>query len=244
MPVHWLGYPCDMDELTVIAKRHNLIIIEDAAHALGATYHEKTIGTLSDYTCFSFQAIKHLTTGDGGAVCTKTSEREAEARRRRWFGIDRDRDQASWGFDRVFKIPTIGYKYHMNNFAASLGLANIVTIHERLARRRAIAARYRTAFETTDGLKPFASDSDRIGSYFMFGMHVERRADFVTAMRDRNVPVTNVNFRIDTNPILGGRRDDLVNQARFDESQTNLPCHEGLTDEQVNYIIAAVQQGW
>ena len=68
IPVHWGGYPCDMDEINLVAKQNNLIVIEDAAHALGATYKSQAIGALSDYTCFSFQAIKHLTTGDGGAI--------------------------------------------------------------------------------------------------------------------------------------------------------------------------------
>ena len=69
MPVHWAGNPCDMDEFLGIAQSHGLVIIEDAAHALGSTYRGKPIGSISDYTCFSFQAIKHVTTGDGGAVC-------------------------------------------------------------------------------------------------------------------------------------------------------------------------------
>jgi perosamine synthetase len=242
--VHWLGYPCHMDGVLAVAKKHNLIVIEDAAHAIGATYHGKPIGTLSDITCFSFQAIKHLATGDGGAICTLDPALAEEGRRLRWFGIDRQRDQASWGFDRVFNIPTIGYKYHMNNYAAALGLANLETLPERLVRRRANAARYQAAFASVSGLKPFAYAPDRESSWFTFGAHIEKREDFVKAMRDRKVPVTNVNFRIDRNEVFGGIRQDLGNQARFDQTQTNLPVHDGLSDEQVEYIIDSVKKGW
>ena len=243
IPVHWLGYPCDMDEIHAVAKKHKLAVIEDAAHALGATYHSKPIGALSDYTCFSFQAIKHLTTGDGGTVCALDAERAKELRRRRWFGIDRERDQAEWGFDRRFSIPVIGYKYQMNDYAAALGLANLETIHERLARRRSIAKRYREAFSSLNELATFSYRDDREASYFVFGIHVERRDNFVKAMRARQVPITNVNFRIDTNPVFGGSAD-LPNQARFDKTQINLPCHDALTDEQIAYIIASIKQGW
>lgn len=243
LPVDWLGYPCDLDELRAIAQRHNLLIIEDAAQALGARYKDQPIGTIADYTCFSFQAIKHLTTGDGGAVAAREPANLQEARRLRWFGIDRERDQATWGYDRQFHIPVVGYKYHMNNYAAALGLANVITLQERLARRRAIAARYRTELASTNALSLFEYRDDRVGSYFVFPLHVERREQFVNAMRERQVPVTNVNFRIDTNPVFGGAAS-LPAQARFDATQIAIPCHDGLTDDEITFIIDAIKKGW
>ena len=87
MCVHWGGYPCDIDEIHKIASNHNLPVIEDAAHALGASYKNKPIGVISDYTVFSFQAIKHLTTVDGGMLSIKNNNKYQEALRRRWFGI-------------------------------------------------------------------------------------------------------------------------------------------------------------
>lgn len=88
MPVHWGGYPCDMDAIHKIADAHELVVIEDAAHALGSTYKKQPVGSLSNFTCFSFQAIKHLTTGDGGAVCCLDTELAKKALAARWFGID------------------------------------------------------------------------------------------------------------------------------------------------------------
>ena len=123
MPVHWGGYPCDMDEIAAIAQEDDVAVVEDAAHALGATYKGKPVGTLSRFTAFSFQAIKHLTTGDGGALCCQREEDHQAARRRRWFGIDRERDQPSILGERVYDLNEIGFKYHMNDVAAAVGLA-------------------------------------------------------------------------------------------------------------------------
>ena len=122
MPVHWGGYPCDLDEINAIADRYDLAVIEDAAHALGATYKGHPIGAISRFTAFSFQAIKHLTTGDGGALCC-TDETDSRASVvRRWFGIDRATSQPSILGEREYDITDIGYKYHMNDVAAALGL--------------------------------------------------------------------------------------------------------------------------
>src|ERR1035437_1301322 len=90
IPVHWGGYPCDMDEINAIASNYKLKVIEDAAHAVGASYKGDSIGTISDFTAFSFQAIKHLTTGDGGALCCKETKDYLGAKHKRWFGIDRE----------------------------------------------------------------------------------------------------------------------------------------------------------
>src|ERR1051325_2783616 len=111
IPVHWAGYPCDMDEINELARTHGLTVIEDAAHALGASYHGKPIGALSRFTCFSFQAIKHLTAGDGGALGCLRPEDEKQARIRRWFGIDRDHSAPSFLGERIYDASVVGYKY-------------------------------------------------------------------------------------------------------------------------------------
>ena len=112
---HYGGLPCDMDELRKIASRKKIPIIEDAAHALGATYGNKPIGSLSDFTMFSFQAIKHITTGDGGMLCIKNKKLLDKARRIRWFGIDREgKQKGTWKND----IYEVGYKYQMTDIGA------------------------------------------------------------------------------------------------------------------------------
>ncbi|PYJ08479.1 MAG: DegT/DnrJ/EryC1/StrS aminotransferase family protein, partial [Verrucomicrobia bacterium] len=110
MPVHWAGYPCDLEEINELARAHNLVVVEDAAHALGAAYRGKPIGAISRFTAFSFQAIKHLTTGDGGALCCLRAEDEKRARIRRWFGIDRDNSAPSSLGERVYDADELGFK--------------------------------------------------------------------------------------------------------------------------------------
>src|SRR5215831_886646 len=141
--VHWAGYPCDMDEVKQIAGRHGLAVIEDAAHAIGASYRGKPIGTISDYTCFSFQAIKHVTTGDGGMLSVLTQAKYEEARRRRWYGLDRDKRVPSPLGEAIFNVTEVGYKAHMNDIAAAMGLEHLKEFDRIFARRHKIARHYR-----------------------------------------------------------------------------------------------------
>ncbi|MEM3101651.1 MAG: DegT/DnrJ/EryC1/StrS family aminotransferase, partial [Candidatus Nitrosotenuis sp.] len=142
IPVHWGGYPCDMDEINEIAKEHNLAVIDDAAHALGATYKGKPVGSISRFTAFSFQAIKHLTTGDGGALCCLNEDDYQEAKKRRWFDIDRENAKPSILGEREYDATHVGYKLHMNDISAAIGLGNLEDFHLSLKRRREIADYY------------------------------------------------------------------------------------------------------
>lgn len=244
MPVHWGGYPCDMDELAAVAREHGLVVIEDAAHALGATYKGRPVGSLSRFTAFSFQAIKHLTTGDGGALCCLADADREEALRRRWFGIDRARDQATILGEREYNLETLGFKYHLNDLAAAVGLGNLPGLLPALARHRAIAARYRAELQGVSGLELLDWRPDRESSWWIFTVLVERREKFIRALAARGVPASVVHLRIDRNRVLGGLRADLVHQTWFDERQVALPVHVGLGDEDVDLVIRAVKGGW
>ena len=244
MPVHWGGYPCDMDEINEIADDHGFVVVEDAAHALGATYKGKPVGTLSRFTAFSFQAIKHLTTGDGGALCCLQEQDYQEARRRRWFGIDRERDEPSILGERIYNLGTIGFKYHMNDLAAAVGLGNLPDMSAHLARRRQIASAYRLALKSISGLTLLDTAPDRGGAAWFFPILVQQREDFIRALGSRGVPVSVVHQRIDRNRVFGGRRGDLPAQDYFDAHHIALPVHVGLTGEDVELVIDAIAAGW
>lgn len=242
--VHWAGYPCDMDEILAMAEKYGLPIIEDAAHALGATYKRKPVGTLSPFTCFSFQAIKHVTTGDGGMLtCTNATDYN-EARRRRWYGIDRRNRKPSELGEPLWDMSEIGYKYHMNDIAASMGVEHLKELSFILDRRRSIAADYRNAFADIPGVTLLEQKKDRESAAWLFTIHVENRSDFVRAMKTAGIEVSVVHRRIDTHPVFFPKRDDLPNLARFDETQISLPVHPLLTDENVGHIIRTVKKGW
>lgn len=244
MAVHWAGYPCDMDEIRQIGKEYGLTVIEDAAHALGATYKNQPIGSLSDFTVFSFQAIKHLTTGDGGAVCCLTDENEKELARRRWFNIDRDHAKPSILGEREYNSDSIGYKYHLNDLSASLGLANLPDLKNNLEKHKIIGNYYLKNLNDINGIKVLNYLNDRESVFWVATILVDRREDFIRALKDRGVPSSVVHRRIDKNKIFGGITPNLPGQEFFDQHQVALPVHTGLSEEDLRHIVESVQKGW
>jgi perosamine synthetase len=244
LTVDWAGYPCDYEEILTIGQEYGLKVIEDAAHALGAVYKDKSVGSICPFTCFSFQAIKHLTTGDGGLLCVPDEEAYQTAIRLRWFGIDRFKRQPSILGEPVWNVTDLGYKYHMNDVAASIGLGNLNDLEMILSRRRSIVTTYREALEGVPGVQLFERRADRQSADWLFSLHVERREDFCRALQSRGVPTSVIHLRIDRNTICGGERDDLQGLARFTETHISLPLHPLLTDEDVRTVVAAVQAGW
>lgn len=244
IPVHWAGYPCDLDEINKIAKEHNISVIEDAAHAFGSTYKGNPIGTISDYTSFSFQAIKHLTTGDGGLITCKDLEKSNLIKRLRWFDIDRENSKPSILGERDYDATNIGFKYHMNDLAASLGIGNLSTIDEKLKRIKDIANRYNDGLKNVSGLKLMDYKDDRESSYWLFPLIVENRIEFITKLKDKGIPTSVIHLGIDKNSVFGGKDMSLINQRWFDENQIHIPIHNDLSDNDVELIIDTIKSGW
>lgn len=244
MPVHWGGYPCDMAELNNLAREFELAVVEDAAHALGATYKGQPIGSVSRFTAFSFQAIKHVTTGDGGALCCADDRDARDGRTRRWFGIDRATSQPSILGERIYDISELGFKYHMNDLAAALGLGNLRTFPDRLVRRRAIGSRYRRELSSVAGVELLRSELDREHAYWLFTMLADRRDDFIRKLAEKGIPSSVVHQRIDRNSVFGGLTRDLVGQEEFDRRQIAIPVHEALSDDDVDFVISTIREGW
>ena len=244
MPVHWGGYPCDMDELQTIATNHNLLIIEDAAHAIGATYKEKFIGAISDMTCFSFQAIKHLTTGDGGALACKDAAHFEKAMSLRWFGIDRKKSSVGLLGERDYNVTGVGYKYHLNDYAAALGQANLETLTANLTRRRALAAYYNAELKDVAGINLFEYKNDRESAYWLYGFHVENREAFILKLKEKDIPASIVHAGIDRNDVFKNAESELPVQRHFDETQIHIPVHNDISDEQAEHIVHTIKTGW
>jgi perosamine synthetase len=232
-----------MEEICEIASRYGLTVIEDAAHALGATYKGRPIGTISRFTAFSFQAIKHLTTGDGGMICCPDREDAKRATALRWFGIDRDKSARSHLGARGYDIETLGFKYHLNNVASAIGIGNLSDFLPRLARRREIGKFYQERLQDVSGLRLLNFKDDREHAFWLFTIRVERRDDFAHKMAEAGIPISVVDFRIDQNSVFGGMTD-LPHQAKFNEEQISLPLHEALTDEQLEFIVSTIRAGW
>lgn len=247
--VHWAGYPCDMNELCLIAIRHKIALIEDAAHALGATYKTFPIGAFpgSDFTMFSLQSIKQLTAIDGGVLTMWNPDWAEAARRRRWFGIDREnRRMGNDGYGH-FGVTETGYKMHMNDVSAAVGLGNLEDIDWLMAQRHEQAAFYREQLAGVPGVQLFERKPDRTSGDWLFTMHVERRMDFIRMMREKGVECSVVHLRNDDDddyPVFGGRRDDLPVMDAYERTYCSIPIGWWVSAEDAAYICDCIKGGW
>ena len=240
--VHYGGLPCDMDELLAIAAEYNIPVIEDAAHAVGATYKGKRIGEISPFTIFSFQAIKAMTTGDGGMIVLQDHSIVPTAERIRWFGIDRSNKQkGTWEND----IWEIGYKYQMTDIGAAMGLAALHEFDQTLAYRQKLFQTFKRGLAGAEGITLMGADTtDRTHAAWLCTALVDRRQEFMNKLRDRKIESGQVHYRNDRYTVLGGRRDDLPNMDAIEENYIVLPMHMHMNEKDVDYICQVIRSGW
>ncbi len=197
IPVHYGGHPCDMDEIIDIAKRHNLYIIEDAAHALPSFYKGKIVGTLSDVTCFSFYATKTLATGEGGMICTNNEEIAKRCSIMRLHGINSDAwkrytEEGSW----YYEVIAPGYKYNFTDIQAGLGLAQLKKVDEMHKKRKEIFDLYNEGFKNNELIKLYRIKEDRGSSYHLYPveLNVKRlkisRSKFIEELKETGIGVS------------------------------------------------------
>lgn len=249
LPVHYAGMPCELETICGIANNYQLFVMDDAAQALGATYRGQPIGNgQTEATCFSLQATKGLTSGDGGIICFQNSFFADLAKKYRWFGIDRERDLPDELGERQYTLTNIiGGKYHLNDAAASIALGNLDGFRERLARRQQIAKRYNESLKNVSGLELLDDPLDRTSSYYLFPILLDNsksRLAFVSKLKENGIPAHRVHARIDRHPLFGGIQKELVGQAEFDERHVCIPIHDGLNDADVELIISTIKDGW
>ena len=241
--VHYGGLPCDMDELQAIASEVGIPIVEDAAQAVGASYKGVPVGAISDFTAFSFQAIKHITTGDGGMLLVKDESLVAKAKRVRWFGIDRAAKQGgTWEND----IVEVGYKYQMTDIGAAMGLAALDTLDETLGHRKACLARYIERLESVDGIDVVGSrHDDRVHAAWLCTVLVDRRKDLERKLRDANIESGQVHFRNDRYSVFKDYREGkLPNMDALEDRYLVLPLHTQLNLFDVDRVCDTIESGW
>ena len=171
LAVDWAGYPCDWDGILAFCGTHRMTI-DDAAHGFGALYKGKPLGAVCPITCFSFQAVKSLTTGRGGMLCVSETAQRDRARTLRWFGMNRADRQFSVIGESEFDVVELGYKYHMNDISAAIGLGNLVEFQGHQQRRAAVAERYTNELARADGVQLFHRSPDRTPSHWLYCIHV------------------------------------------------------------------------
>lgn len=241
--VHYGGLPCDMDKIWDLAQRYDLKVIEDNAHALGATYKGEIIGSQSDFSMFSFQAIKHVTTGDGGMLTIKDPNLVEKAKRLRWFGIDRLKKQKGiWDND----INEIGFKYQMTDLSAALGIASMEEFDEHLMHRQKLYKLYRNLLKNTNGIRVIGGEyEDREHAAWLLTAEVDNREDFMRHLRKYNIESSQVHYRNDRYSIFGGRDEGKFKKMdEMEERYIVLPLHAKVTEADVKYIADVIKLGW
>ena len=241
MPVHYSGRPIDMDGLKEIAG--DIPIIEDAAHACGATYKGRHCGSLSDIGCFSFHAVKNLSMGDGGAITLNNPEIAERARKLRWLGINKgtwDRTELGKTYWWKYFVEEIGLKCHMNDLMAAIGLVQLKKLEEMNKRRLEIAIKYTNAFKDLElVITPPMDDEIYRSSWHIYWIRIPRRDDFTVFLKDAEI-ITGVHYY----PIhlyrCYGNIASLPVSEKLSREIVSLPMHPGLTNDDVDRVIQNV----
>jgi len=236
--VHWGGYPCELEALNALALAHGIKLIEDACHAFGATYHGKPIGSISDFTCFSFQAIKEITTVDGGVLVCRSQEDFERGRLLRWYGIDRKENRKDFRCEKDIK--EFGYKFHMNDVAAVIGIEQLKYVGANLEKNRMNASQYNNAFSSMANVIPLRYKNDRMSSYWLYVLRIKNQLVFTECMKKARIVVSQVHARNDKHTMFKDFVTGLPGVDEFASRQVCIPVGWWLTDEDVSYIIDAI----
>ena len=255
MPVHVGGLPCDMDAILAIAKKYDLKVVEDAAHAFPVRYKGRLIGELdSDVTVYSFYATKTITTGEGGMVVTKNKDMAKRIKTMRLHGIDRDAydrytsEKPAW----YYEIVAPGYKYNMSDIMASMGIHQLKKAERMKARRREIAMRYTEALQGLPLTLPYLPAEDEDNAWHLYPVHIRKDAP---VMRDEFIKQMSFSAKIGCSvhfiPLhlqpyyrdkYGLTPQMFPCATEAFESEVSLPIYPKMTDEDVEYVIEQIRR--
>jgi perosamine synthetase len=257
IPVHYGGQPCRMNEIWSIAEAHNLDVIEDAAHGCGGSYHGVRIGGLekSKLTCFSFNALKNLSTGDGGMVTTNCPEIAAAIKKLRWMGIDKDtferRSKAAENgessddvgkYQWFYEIHDLGFKYLMNDISATIGLTQLGKLASSISRRREMAALYQQKMEGLAWLKTPKERAGTKSAWHLFPIRTRYRDELRKHLQNLGIASSVHYYPLHMQPFYRKTVGEIslkVTEKAAQEILT-IPFHPNLVDSEVERVISAV----
>ena len=243
IPVHYGGRPVDMDRLKEIAG--TIPIIEDAAHATGASYKGKKCGSLGEIACFSFHAVKNLAMGDGGAITTKKHEYIERAKKLRWLGIDKgtwDRTELDKSYWWKYQVDEIGLKCHLNDIAAAIGLVQLKKLDAMNARRKKITDLYFEGLSDINEIElPLRDDEDYISSWHIFHIKAKNRNGLSVFLQENNI-ATGVHYTPIHTYRCYGNKPSLKVAEDLEAKILTLPVYPDLTDDKVYYIIDIIRK--
>ncbi|PKP45694.1 MAG: UDP-4-amino-4-deoxy-L-arabinose-oxoglutarate aminotransferase, partial [Bacteroidetes bacterium HGW-Bacteroidetes-12] len=249
MPVHYAGHPVPMEKLVTWAKERNLKVIEDCAHTAGGMYKGKMLGTWGDIGCYSFEEKKLMTTGDGGMMVTNDPELFKDVKAMRWVGIDKDNWKTAQEYTTAnhdamhwfYELNVLGYKYNMNDLAASIGLVQLKKLQKFNLRRSQIIRQYLDGLKGINGVEPLLPFEPESYPYQMFGIRAEKRDELMIYLKSKGIASGCHYTPLSVQPLFKA----YGNNCPFIEDESNrfitLPLHADLTDEEVEYIIDTIK---
>jgi perosamine synthetase len=244
MPVHYAGAACDLERVRQIAERHKLRVVEDAAHAFGGAYRGRKIGSFGDVCCFSFDSIKNITCGEGGAVVCRDAALAERVRQKRHLGTKAEGVAAASAGARgvAFTAVTQGFRYHMSSINAAIGIEQLKKIERFLARRRDICRRYDSAFASIDSLRTLPVDYREAAPHIYVVRVLQGRRDaLMRSLQDAGIE-SGLNYipnHLHQQFRLSGLTLPATERA-YGEILT-LPLHCGLSNAEVDSIIGSVR---
>lgn len=242
MPVHYCGQACDMDPLMEIGNNNNIIIIEDAAHAFGSSYNGKKIGSFGNATCFSFDPIKSLTCGEGGAVVLSDDTIAELIRTKRILGIDKDtwhryHNERAW----FYEVTTQGYRYHMSNINAAIGIAQLEKFELFIQKKKNIVQKYNDSFINIDCVKILSWNlKDTMPFTYIIRVLNGAREDLIAFLNKKGVGTGIHYIPNHLQPFFKPFATSLPITEQIGEEILTLPLYYDMTEEDVSIVIEAV----
>ena len=249
--VHWGGYPVDLDKIKQLQEIHyqkygyRFKVVEDCAHAFGATFKGKKLGNHDNICVYSFQAIKTLTAGDGGIIVLPTKKLYERCKLLRWFGIDRNKRNYNRKDLRMeHDIEEWGYKFHMNDINATIGLHNLPHVDRLLEKNRRNNQLLFSGLKDINGITLLENKDDRETSAWLFTMRVARKSDFIEKMKSKGIATSQVHNRNDQNSCVFPFRCELPNIDRLEQDLICLPVGWWIEEDDIQYIIDSIKEDW
>lgn len=249
--VDYAGQPAELDAFLALADKHGLVVIEDACHALGASYKKQRVGGIAHMTVFSFHPVKHLTTGEGGMVTTNDSRLVEVLRRFRNHGISSDARSRQTAGQWFYEMVSLGFNYRLTDIACALGLQQLKKMEANLSRRREIAAAYNGALSELPLILPEAA-SDAIPAWHLYPIRLRleqlsgTRNEVFAALRAENIGVNVHYIPVHMHPYyrerFGYRAGDFPHAEQAYEQLISLPMFHSMRDQDVDDVIRAVQK--
>jgi len=240
--LHKEGDLAKLNEIKAIAQKYNLKVIEDAAHAFGASYKGTKVGNTSDYACFSFQAIKQITCADGGALSFNNEDDYWRARKMKWFGFDKAKRGP--GNPWLNDVPEWGYKGDLNDVLATIGIEQMKHAQSVISKYHDNGELYKKTLAKTPGVINISRESDCYPTYWAYTILVDNREGLINKLQEEGIQSMHIHPRNDRWSMFEASRRELPGVDYFDKRELSIPCGWWVSDEDVFRISDIINKGW